>query len=94
MPWKRFGEVGDRLIPRPDSLAQAAISAPTRQMGYAVQVPPKVTTATPQPDADQVIVRLDEAGHAFVNKTPIAVGDTIYFQWFKLSLLLDCGRSG
>jgi biopolymer transport protein TolR len=51
------------------------VAVPLLQMGYAVQVPPKVTTATPQPDADQVIVRLDEAGHAFVNKTPIAEAD-------------------
>jgi biopolymer transport protein TolR len=51
------------------------VAVPLLQMGYAVQVPPKVTTATPQPDADQVIVRLDEAGHAFINKTPIAEAD-------------------
>jgi biopolymer transport protein TolR len=51
------------------------VAVPLLQMGYAVQVPPKVTTATPQPDADQVIVRLDEAGHAFINKTPIGDAD-------------------
>jgi biopolymer transport protein TolR len=51
------------------------VAVPLLQMGYAVQVPPKVTTATPQPDADQVIVRLDEAGHPFINKTPIAEAD-------------------
>jgi biopolymer transport protein TolR len=47
------------------------VAVPLLQMGYAVQVPPKLTTTTPQPDADQIIVRLDEAGHAFINKTPI-----------------------
>jgi biopolymer transport protein TolR len=47
------------------------VAVPLLQMGYAVQVPPKVTTATPQPDADQIMVRLDESGHAFINKTPV-----------------------
>jgi biopolymer transport protein TolR len=47
------------------------VAVPLLQMGYAVQVPPKVTTATPQPDADQIMVRLDEQGHAFINKTPV-----------------------
>jgi biopolymer transport protein ExbD len=47
------------------------VAVPLLQMGYAVQVPPKVTTATPQPDADQIMVRLDETGHAFINKTPV-----------------------
>jgi biopolymer transport protein ExbD len=44
-------------------------------MGYAVQVPPKVTTATPQPDADQIIVRLDDQGHAFINKTQVGANE-------------------
>ena len=47
------------------------VAVPLLQMGYAVQVPPKVTTATPQPDADQIMVLLDEQGHAFINKTPV-----------------------
>src|SRR5260370_14802313 len=47
------------------------VAVPLLQMGYAVQVPPKVTTATPHPDADQIIVRLDAQGHAFINKTPV-----------------------
>jgi len=51
------------------------VAVPLLQMGYAVQVPPKVTTATPQPDADQIIVRLDEQGHAFINKTPVELAD-------------------
>jgi biopolymer transport protein TolR len=51
------------------------VAVPLLQMGYAVQVPPKVTTATPQPDADQIIVRLDEQGHAFINKTPVEEAD-------------------
>jgi biopolymer transport protein ExbD len=51
------------------------VAVPLLQMGYAVQVPPKVTTATPQPDADQIMVRLDEQGHAFINKTPVELAD-------------------
>jgi biopolymer transport protein ExbD len=51
------------------------VAVPLLQMGYAVQVPPKVTTATPTPDADQIIVRLDEQGHAFINKTPVEEAD-------------------
>ena len=51
------------------------VAVPLLQMGYAVQVPPKVTTATPQPDADQIIVRLDEQGHAWINKTPVEQAD-------------------
>jgi biopolymer transport protein TolR len=51
------------------------VAVPLLQMGYAVQVPPKVTTATPQPDADQIIVRLDDQGHAFINKTQVEMAD-------------------
>jgi biopolymer transport protein ExbD len=51
------------------------VAVPLLQMGYAVQVPPKVTTAVPTPDADQIIVRLDEAGHPFINKTPVDPAD-------------------
>jgi biopolymer transport protein TolR len=51
------------------------VAVPLLQMGYPVQVPPKVTTATPQPDADQIIVRLDDQGHAFINKTPVETAD-------------------
>jgi biopolymer transport protein ExbD len=51
------------------------VAVPLLQMGYAVQVPPKVTTAVPTPDADQVIVRLDEAGHPYINKTPVELAD-------------------
>jgi biopolymer transport protein TolR len=51
------------------------VAVPLLQMGYAVQVPPKVTTATPQPDADQIIVRLDDQGHAFINKTQVGANE-------------------
>src|ERR1700694_3614531 len=51
------------------------VAVPLLQMGHAVQVPPKVTTATPQPDADQIIVRLDDQGHAFINKTQVGANE-------------------
>jgi biopolymer transport protein TolR len=51
------------------------VAVPLLQMGYAVQVPPKVTTPVAQPDTDQIIVRLDEQGHAFINKTPVELAD-------------------
>jgi biopolymer transport protein TolR len=50
------------------------VAVPLLQMGYAVQVPPKVTTVV-QEDPDQIIVRLDEQGHAFINKTPVEQAD-------------------
>jgi biopolymer transport protein TolR len=51
------------------------VAVPLLQMGYAVQVPPKVTTAVPTPDNDQIIVRLDENGHAFINKLQVEQAD-------------------
>jgi biopolymer transport protein TolR len=51
------------------------VAVPLLQMGYAVQVPPKVTTAIPQPDADQIIVRLDDQGHSFINKFQVEQAD-------------------
>jgi len=46
------------------------VAVPLLQMGYPVQVPPKVETAAPPPQSDdQVIVRLDAQGSMFINKT-------------------------
>jgi len=50
------------------------VAVPLLQMGYAVQVPPKVTTPAP-PDNDQIIVRLDDQGHAFINKTQVGANE-------------------
>jgi biopolymer transport protein TolR len=50
------------------------VAVPLLQMGYAVQVPPKVTIVAP-PDNDQIIVRLDENGHAFINKLQVEQAD-------------------
>ncbi len=48
------------------------VITPIVQMGYAVQVPPKVETAAPAPqDSNQVIVRLDAEGRAWINKQQI-----------------------
>jgi biopolymer transport protein TolR len=46
------------------------IAVPLLQMGYPVQVPPKVQTAAPPPmQEDQVIVRMDAQGQTYINKT-------------------------
>jgi biopolymer transport protein ExbD len=46
------------------------VAVPLLQMGYPVQVPPKVETAAPPPQSDdQVIVRMDAQGNRFINKT-------------------------
>jgi biopolymer transport protein TolR len=46
------------------------VAVPLLQMGYPVQVPPKVETAAPPPQSDdQVIVRMDAQGSMYINKT-------------------------
>src|SRR3954469_9865143 len=47
------------------------VAVPLLQMGYGAQVPPKVESAAPQPNQDQIIVRMDASGQTFINKTPI-----------------------
>src|SRR5262249_30482439 len=47
------------------------VATPLTQMGYGVQVPPKVESAVPQPSADQIIVRMDKDGKTFINKEQI-----------------------
>jgi biopolymer transport protein TolR len=52
------------------------VAVPLLQMGYPVQVPPKVESRAVQPDqSDQIIVRLDAQGNAFINKTQIDRAD-------------------
>jgi len=51
------------------------VITPLLQMGYTVQVPPKVTTVQPNPLDDQVIVRMDAQGQTFINKTAISMND-------------------
>jgi biopolymer transport protein TolR len=51
------------------------ISVPLLQMGYPVQVPPKVQTAAPPPMEDQIIVRMDAQGQTYINKTPIPLSE-------------------
>lgn len=49
------------------------VTVPLLQMGYPVQVPPKIETAAPPPvQEDQVIVRMDAQGRMFINKTSFA----------------------
>jgi biopolymer transport protein TolR len=47
------------------------VVTPLTQMGYGVQVPPKVETAAPPPTQDQLIVRMDAEGRTFINKEEI-----------------------
>ena len=52
------------------------ISVPLLQMGYPVQVPPKVQTAAPPPmQEDQIIVRMDAQGQTFINSSQIPYRD-------------------
>lgn len=48
------------------------VVTPLLQMGYEVQVPPKVESAAPPPNmSDQIIVRMDLNGNKFINKQQI-----------------------
>ncbi|HET9209813.1 MAG TPA: biopolymer transporter ExbD [Thermoanaerobaculia bacterium] len=47
------------------------VAVPLLQMGYPAQVPPKVTTATPPPSEDQIIVRMDITGQTYINKLAV-----------------------
>ena len=52
------------------------VITPIVQMGYAVQVPPKVETSAPVPqDSNQVIVRLDADGRPWINKQMLTMTD-------------------
>jgi biopolymer transport protein TolR len=52
------------------------VAVPLLQMGYPVQVPPKVQTREVQPDqSDQIIVRLDAQGNAYINKLQVDKND-------------------
>jgi len=48
------------------------VVTPLLQMGYQVQVPPKVESAAPPPSmSDQIIVRMDASGNKFINQQMI-----------------------
>src|ERR671939_131491 len=48
------------------------VVTPLLQMGYDVQVPPKVESAAPPPDmSDQIVVRMDLNGTKYINKTQV-----------------------
>jgi biopolymer transport protein TolR len=48
------------------------VVTPLLQMGYEVQVPPKVESAAPPPDmSDQIVVRMDASGNKYINKQMI-----------------------
>jgi biopolymer transport protein ExbD len=48
------------------------VAVPLLQMGYPVQVPPKLDTPTPVVNQDQLIVRMDQQGQIWINKTPLS----------------------
>lgn len=48
------------------------VVTPLLQMGYEVQVPPKVESAAPPPDmSDQIVVRMDVNGAKYINKQQV-----------------------
>lgn len=52
------------------------VITPIVQMGYAVQVPPKVETAAPVPqDSNQIIVRLDAEERPWINKQMLSMSE-------------------
>ena len=52
------------------------ISVPLLQMGYPVQVPPKIQTSAPPPmQEDQIIVRMDAEGKTFINRAQVPLSD-------------------
>jgi biopolymer transport protein ExbD len=52
------------------------ISVPLLQMGYPVQVPPKIQTSAPPPmQEDQIIVRMDAQGNTFLNKAKVPLSE-------------------
>jgi biopolymer transport protein ExbD len=52
------------------------VITPIVQMGYGVQVPPKVETSAPVPqDSNQVIVRLDAEGRPWINKQQVSMSE-------------------
>jgi biopolymer transport protein TolR len=52
------------------------VITPIVQMGYEVQVPPKVETSAPVPqDSNQVIVRLDAEGRPWINKQQVPMNE-------------------
>jgi len=51
------------------------VAVPLLQMGYPVQVPPKLDTPTPVVNQDQLIVRMDQQGVIWINKTQFSPQD-------------------
>ncbi|HXU45434.1 MAG TPA: biopolymer transporter ExbD [Thermoanaerobaculia bacterium] len=51
------------------------VVTPLLQMGYQVQVPPKMESAAPPPSSDQLIVRMDISGREYINKVEIPANE-------------------
>ncbi|MGH7752655.1 MAG: ExbD/TolR family protein [Gemmatimonadales bacterium] len=51
------------------------VITPIVQLGYDVQVPPKIEAAVPVVDQDQVIVRMDREGLMYINKLQVPASE-------------------
>jgi biopolymer transport protein ExbD len=51
------------------------VVTPLTQMGYDVQVPPKIEGVTQPNLGDQIIVRMDAGGQTFINKQAVPIGE-------------------
>jgi biopolymer transport protein ExbD len=56
------------------------VITPVMQMGYLVRVPPKAPPSLTGPDPNQIIIRIDTAGRAYINR------DTMTLQQFPLRI--------
>lgn len=51
------------------------VITPILQLGYDVQVPPKVENVVVETSSDQVIVRMDRDGNMYINKLQVTAGE-------------------
>ena len=49
------------------------VITPVVQMGYLVRVPPKAPPSSLGPDPNQIIIRVDTAGHAYINRDSMTI---------------------
>jgi biopolymer transport protein ExbD len=49
------------------------VITPVVQMGYLVRVPPKAPPSNLGPDPNQIIIRLDPSGHAYINRESMSI---------------------
>ena len=56
------------------------VITPVVQMGYLVRVPPKAPPSSLGPDPNQIIIRVDTTGHAYINR------DSMTLQQFPIRM--------